>query len=1089
MKKMTTNELSVAIVKARETISCPWGLALTLHERAALVSRVPWSASSITRAEARFEYWSKQFEIASIDLLECWSAELRLPEIDLKKLVGATAEELEAVTGTPPPWVLIFNEIVDLMQGKNRAIIDRYTTPGEDTNLIAMAWPWLCYASHRVRQSMVEGRAIANNHFDADHAISVFLPRLVRRLSWCLQRTCLLELNVARMRGQLSGDTAEERYHDFCHKIVRPDIASLIFQEYPVLVRLLTEETEHWIAYVSELFQRLSADWEPIQHELFDGRDIGKLQNANADAGDTHNGGRSVAILEFESGAKFVYKPRSTAGEKVFRAAVEWLNQQTSGLSLKTYRVLNRESYGWCEYVEPMPCQSPRELKHFYCRQGKLLALGFVLRMTDLYCENILAVGEHPVVVDAESIMDVMHPEDLRNPLWFALDQSLLALGLLPWPIAGPGDSVLDISGLAGGGTKMMSPFAVPVLDGNGRDDARIIHRQVPLSQAQNQPRRADDNSGFHTYIGDIIDGFAEAYRVFSISGTAFLETLSACIDGTSRFRFIPRPSRSYARVLSASTHPNLLRDALDREVLFSRLWKRATWRRALIKSERLDLWDGAIPIFVRQPDRSDLSSSCNEIISAGLPVGIDGVIDRVHRMTESDLGRHIWTIRSAFSVSQSQAETSTLTWVPQGCSEGFDFETRCLKLAEEIGRRLISLAAREKGAVNWLDVKPVGGGFQKGPTRRMELAAMGADLYSGISGMTLFFRYLAHCSHDPQLVQFANEIGQYLLWVADSFSVQAMDLGVMTGISGVLYALIHLNGVCDDGQLTRACGKCVEAVARLSGTRLKCGFDISSGSAGIICVLLGCNATFFDPKTLELAVQHGEHIVANAETMSSGVAWCEANSVPLAGFAHGTAGIAYALSQLFQVTGIEQFKEVALEAVRFERSLFDRDIHNWIDRRDWVRSSNSKPVGCVSWCTGSAGIGLSRLAMQDLLDGDHILEEIRAAFEITMNGALRSEDDCICHGTLGELEFLNAAASKVAYHRELRDISMLAEGLLLRVDREGFKFEGGVETLNLMTGLAGCGYALLRIARPQVVPSVMLLSAAKSRQEIIGAH
>ena len=98
-----------------------------------------------------------------------------------------------------------------------------------------------------------------------------------------------------------------------------------------------------------------------------------------------------------------------------------------------------------------MPCQSPRELKHFYCRQGKLLALGFVLRMTDLYCENILAVGEHPVVVDAESIMDVMHPEDLRNPLWFALDQSLLALGLLPWPIAGQGDSVLDISGLAGG--------------------------------------------------------------------------------------------------------------------------------------------------------------------------------------------------------------------------------------------------------------------------------------------------------------------------------------------------------------------------------------------------------------------------------------------------------------------------------------------------------------------------------------------------------------------------------------------------------------------------------------------------------------
>jgi type 2 lantibiotic biosynthesis protein LanM len=1089
MDMAIVNELSLAPVKSEATMPFYWGAALTLHERAALAPKVPWSGSNIKRATVRFEYWSEQFGIPAVELLECWSAETGLPETDLKKLVGATPEQLQTITGRPPSWVVRFNAIFGLMKEKDRGNLSAFVAPGEDADLAAITWPWLFYATDWIRSLIAQNRPAAKNFFDPDYAISLFLPRLVRRLTWCIQRTFLLELNVARVRGQLSGDTPEDRYHNFCRRIVNSDVAYSIFLEYPVLVRLLSQETEHWVVYISELLQRLHSDWPLIQCDLFDQRATGKLRSANADAGDTHNGGRSVTILEFDSGVRLVYKPRSTAGEKVFSGALEWLNRKTPELPLKTYRVLDRGCYGWCEYVEPAPCKSQAELKRFYHRQGKLLALGFALRMSDLYFENILASGEYPVVADAESIMEMIHSEDLRNPRWFALEQSLLAVGLLPWSMSGPGNTVLDISGLAGGGNQMMSPFPVPVSDGNGRDDARVVHRQVPVPSAHNQPLRGDNYTEFQNHLSDLTDGFTETYKVLSRGGTSFMQTLCARLDYTSCFRLVPRPSRTYARLLSASTHPNLLRDALDRDVLFSRLWKRTGWRRMLIKSERSDLWDGAIPIFTRRPDQTDLCSCHSDTIPVGLPQGLQGTMDRLRHMTESDLHRHVWTIRSAFEIFRKQKIISASVWIPQGCSDKYDFEARCLGLAGQIGKRLLCLAARQKGAVNWLDAKPIGGGFRQGPTGRMELAGMGADFYSGISGMTLFFRYLANCSQDPQFLELAHEISHYLVQVAENFSLQEPDLGMMTGIAGILYTLTHLTGLHDDRELVHACNKCVAALSPVSGVESKLGFDINSGSAGIICALLAHYSTFSDLRALRVAIKHAEHIINNAETMSSGVAWRETNTLPLAGFAHGAAGIAYALTQLFRVTGTARFKDVALEAVRFERSLFDNDIHNWVDRRDWVRSSNLKPVGCVSWCTGAAGIGLSRLGMDDLFGDGSTLDELRTAFAITLKGALQSQDDCICHGNFGELEFLSAAAPKVAHRDESAGLSMLAKNLVSRIEHDGFRFEGGIEMLNLMTGLAGCGYALLRIARPKAVPSVMLLKPPMVRQETISAY
>ncbi|WP_278562838.1 DUF4135 domain-containing protein [Fischerella thermalis] len=53
-------------------------------------------------------------------------------------------------------------------------------------------------------------------------------------------------------------------------------------------------------------------------------------------AGDSHHGGKSVFILEFESGWQLVYKPRSLAVDGHFQELLLWLNQQGTHPPFKT---------------------------------------------------------------------------------------------------------------------------------------------------------------------------------------------------------------------------------------------------------------------------------------------------------------------------------------------------------------------------------------------------------------------------------------------------------------------------------------------------------------------------------------------------------------------------------------------------------------------------------------------------------------------------------------------------------------------------------------------------------------------------------
>ena len=142
----------------------------------------------------------------------------------------------------------------------------------------------------------------------------------------------------------------------------------------------------------------------------------------------------------------------------------------------------------------------------------------------------------------------------------------------------------------------------------------------------------------------------------------------------------------------------------------------------------------------------------------------------------------------------------------------------------------------------------------------------------------------------------------------------------------------------------------------------------------------------------------------------------------------------------------------------------------------EWRHAEDGIPSG-GTWCHGAAGIGLARLHTQRYFDDAAVGEEIEIALRTTAAHGLGGSH-CLCHGGLGNLDLLLQASRT---HRDARWTTLIEEtaaDALQDIDTCGYACgsPAAVETQGLMTGLAGIGYGLLRLAHPDAVPSVLVL-------------
>ena len=240
-------------------------------------------------------------------------------------------------------------------------------------------------------------------------------------------------------------------------------------------------------------------------------------------------------------------------------------------------------------------------------------------------------------------------------------------------------------------------------------------------------------------------------------------------------------------------------------------------------------------------------------------------------------------------------------------------------------------------------------------------------------------------------------------------------------------------------------------------------------------------------------SIKLGNELILNAEESDYGYSWgnvASPNQNNLTGFSHGTAGIAFALMELFRNNNEIQYFQAAEKAFNYERFWFNKELGNWPDFRKAYHNSpaiQNNSSYSTFWCHGAPGIALSRLRAYKILhEAEHKYEAI-TALETTqkmINTSLKSGTGnfSLCHGLAGNADILlygsNILSKKgskwLSTARDVADFGLQFFGHPERNWPLGMG-NGKEETPNLMLGLAGIGYFYLRLY-DQSIPSILIL-------------
>ncbi len=393
------------------------------------------------------------------------------------------------------------------------------------------------------------------------------------------------------------------------------------------------------------------------------------------------------------------------------------------------------------------------------------------------------------------------------------------------------------------------------------------------------------------------------------------------------------------------------------------------------------------------------------------------------------------------------------------------------LPLASRIGDAICSQAFWHRDRCNWMG------------QRDRSIAALPADMYRGTAGIGLFLAELFCRTGDARHRRTARgALRQALASGRDS-----RPLSFYTGELGIAFSCRRVGFLIEDESLNRSAEQVMARI--LTKVETQEWLDVIQGAAGAVGALLAISEL---AGARELAIVLGKSMVAAARRDGDRVTWCNeavagwgAEFPPLTGFAHGAAGLGWALFELFAATGEKEFLETGRSAFSYEDSLYDPGNLGWPDLREQGKSG---PRFSVAWCHGAAGILLSRLRarMLDPRGSTAYDEPIRAGLE-TMLRTLDERsfegdaDTSLCHGLSGLLDIAILAADSL--REEAPRAAALGAMERLAVQHSAARswpsgLLPGSTTPSLFLGEAGIGYTCLRLADSRQIPTVLLPGA-----------
>jgi type 2 lantibiotic biosynthesis protein LanM len=751
-----------------------------------------------------------------------------------------------------------------------------------------------------------------------------------------------------------------------------------------------------------------------------------------------------VTILFFRSGSALVYKPRSTSIEQGFQRYLEFFNSSIPKLNLRRIRVINRDTYGWVEFVRHSRPKAGSESEHYHYKLGFLTAIVFSLNGVDIFFENLIAAGTDPVIIDLESMFHTPIDTEIGvNPVALSqlrLHSSVTGIGVLPNPGRGASETeAFDVTVL-GAAVNARAPYNVSSIENFGRVDMKVTETPGWIHETTSSSVEGALDSVSAQFV---FDGLKSGFDCIRDKRTTLCEPngiIEQCFSGSER-RLIVRDTKVYGSLQSDESHPDLLKDQSDREWHLDNLWSEIIERPNLlrfIESEIRQVRQGDIPYFagsldtllVRGADGAEIDL---EGVLAETPM--QGVKKKVANFSAAEEREQLRLAATVLGLANIKGTTQ-----PEFREDAAPL-SNALEIVSFISRRAAVL-----GGSIWYDtsLNPLPAAKNIDP---VNVVPSDPFLYEGVLGIAMFFYDVWRVNGDREILQSSLRFTDSVLKEVErneSFSSSGF-----VGLSSIVYVINRAidNGINSYERYESLLPYFLSRVEKKIA--IEKNLDFLLGVAGVSAAILPYVKRTQDNVGMKILLSIYKRLRGSADKIVIGRDKIEGLDY-LRGFSHGLSGMALAIYRVGRFLGQDGAEDAAARLLMLERDLVLSG--GWTD----THSYEGRPL--VGWCHGSAGIVLALSQMPSITDAR---EDVAAYYDFAFKNTLTRYDfrsKCLCHGTLGNLLCLQATNRDRDQTR--REMFKSERSLL----GSGFKSLGAAQTMSagLMTGLAGAGYYLL---------------------------
>jgi lantibiotic modifying enzyme len=241
-------------------------------------------------------------------------------------------------------------------------------------------------------------------------------------------------------------------------------------------------------------------------------------------------------------------------------------------------------------------------------------------------------------------------------------------------------------------------------------------------------------------------------------------------------------------------------------------------------------------------------------------------------------------------------------------------------------------------------------------PADPRDAKSVNDTLYAGTPGVILFFLEAYRSTGDQSFLKDARAGADHLL----ATFANEKESGLYEGVAGIGFALIETFKATGDSKYRQGALRCAQALGERGkkagkGIEWNDTTDIIAGGAGIGLFLLYAARELKEPAFRDLAVADAQRLIELGQPEKNGMKWRMSPSFArlMPNFSHGTAGIAYFLSTLYQETGKREFLDAALAGAKYLQAVAKSDgdvcliFHNEPDGKD---------LYYLGWCHGPVG-------------------------------------------------------------------------------------------------------------------------------------